>query len=192
MNIGHYNLSSLAITIVLLYFGLNFLFNKIVNAGFKTFQMPSIFGIIVGILALINTYMWDMKIINPFLINVPIIEGTYDGYVDIRHIDSLEKEIVPVEVTIRQSGSETCFDLYTEKGSHSHSIFADVIKENGIWYLYQIYSNENKRIPDNPNKYEGTCKFEIKFGKKSTVLEGRFYTDENRKTFGTVNLKKVH
>jgi len=122
---------------------------------------------------------------------VPKISGKYEGFVNVSHNDTSLKEKSPVNVEIKQSGTSTYFDLYSKKGSHSKSIITQLIKSNGIWNLYQIYSNENYSNPDNINRYEGTCKLEVLVENDSIILKGRFYTDNDRKSFGTVYLKKV-
>jgi|GEM_PF-4746540 hypothetical protein len=190
MNFGHYNITVLILLIVLLYPIFNWLLNLIDRQGFKKFQAPSIVTIISGVILLINNSLWDIKPFNPILIDVPVISGKYTGRVDIRHLDTLKNEMPEVEVKIKQTGTSTYFDLYSKGGSHSRGIISDLIKENGIWYLYTIYSNENNKNPENKNIYEGTSKFEISIEKDSTILKGRFYTDDSRKSYGTIYLKK--
>jgi len=191
MILGHYNLTILIALIVILYLGLNWLFDLIKEETFKKFQPPSVISSIAIILILINNFLWDCKIINPILIDVPKISGKYEGFVNVSHNDTSLKEKSPVNVEIKQSGTSTYFDLYSKKGSHSKSIITQLIKSNGIWNLYQIYSNENYSNPDNINRYEGTCKLEVLVENDSIILKGRFYTDNDRKSFGTVYLKKV-
>lgn len=191
MTLGHYNLTALILLIVILYLGLNWLFSLIKKEAFKKFQPPSVISSIALVLILINNFLWDCKIINPILIDLPKINGKYEGFVAVSHNDTTLKEKSPVDVEIRQNGTSTYFDLYSKKGSHSKSVLTQLIKSNENWNLYQIYNNENYFNPDNINRYEGTCKLEVFIENDSIILKGRFYTDNDRKSFGTVYLKKV-
>jgi hypothetical protein len=191
MEFGHYNITPLIFLIVTLYLGLNWIFNFIESKGFKKFQAPSIFGIISIILFLINNYCWNSFVINPLLIDCPDISGKYIGTVNIRHLnDSTKKEAPTVYVNVIQTGTTLNFDLYSKKGSHSTNIVTKLIKINNLWYVYTIYKNENIKNPDNRNKYEGVSKFEVHETVNSIDLIGQFYTDESRKTYGTIHLKK--
>ncbi|WP_284653290.1 hypothetical protein [Flavobacterium terrisoli] len=191
MNLQHYNITLLIILIIALYGLFNLLFIKITKAGFKLFQIPSIFSVILGIVYLINTYCWNWWLINPLLVNVPDISGTYNGVVNIRHLDNKTKEIPPVKVVIKQTGTNLDFDLYSKKGSHSTNIVSELVKQNGLWYLYIIYKNENTKNPENRNRYEGVSKFEIHNEKDTINLVGQFYTDETHKAYGTIKLKRT-
>ncbi len=194
MEFGHYKITPLIFLIVILYLGLNWLFNFIESKGFKKFQAPSIFGIISIILILINNYCWNLPIVNPILIDCPDISGEYIGKVNIRHTNNLSKKELPtVKVKVNQTGTDLNFDLYSEKGSHSSNIVTKLIKINNLWYVYTIYKNENTKNPENRNKYEGVSKFEIHQTNNpdSIHLVGQFYTDDSRRTYGTIELNKI-
>lgn len=191
MQIGHYNVSALIVLIVSLSFILNWL-STLLSTRFKKFAAPSIASTIGIILFVINQYCWHWSIINPLLIDVPVIEGTYTGTVSIGHVSLSKTEIVPgVKVDIKQTGTSTTMDLYSPGGSHSQSILADLKKANGTWYLYSYYSNENKDKINNRNRFEGASKCEIKETDSTIDVEGIFFNDETRKTYGSVQFQKV-
>ena len=194
MEFGHYKIAPLIFLIIILYIGLNKLFDLIKSKMFKKFQPPSIIGVIGIILFLINNYCWNWPLINPILIDCPDISGEYIGKVNIRNTNNLSKKELPtVKVEVNQTGTNLNFDLYSEKGSHSTNIVTKLIKINNLWYVYTIYKNENTKNPDNRNKYEGVSKFEIhqKTNPDSIHLVGQFYTDDSRRTYGTIELNKI-
>ena len=191
MQIGHYNLA----TLVLLILGLSFLLTLILTwleKHFKKFALPSIVSIIGGVLLFINQVAWKWPIINPLLVDLPIIEGEYQGTVSIGHIASDKTENVGnVKVVLKQSGTSTSLDLYSPGGSHSESILADLKQVNEIWYLYLYYSNENPKNLHSKNRYDGASKCEIQQDGDKIKIIGKFFNDETRKTFGFVEFNKI-
>jgi len=191
MQIGHYKLT----TLVLLILGLSFLLTLIfswLEKHFKKFALPSIISIIGGVLIFINQVAWKWPIINPLLVDLPIIEGEYKGTVFIGHISSNKTEIIDsVNVYLKQSGTSTTLDLYSPGGSHSESILADLKQVNEIWYLYLYYTNENSKNLHNKNRYDGASKCEIQQNGNKIKITGKFFNDETRKTYGFVEFNKI-
>lgn len=204
MNIGHYNLEALVLFIcvelVMISFLLEFIETKLVKFNFNRkvrkilLEILSPTAIIIITLSVINNFLWKYPLISPFLIDVPVIEGNYNGLIRIGDLSDLNKSgSSNVTVHIRQTGTSTSIELKSPKGSISVSKVADLKKEdeNGEWTLIFYYFNQNYKT-NGRNRYEGAANWKIQMEKgKKIKIVGRFFTDETRKTYGTVELEKV-
>ncbi|MDI9874298.1 Cap15 family cyclic dinucleotide receptor domain-containing protein [Flectobacillus rivi] len=202
MRIGHYNVAKLVPFIIIELMIISslpkFIGTQLVKFNFSSeliefLKILSPTTIIVGTLYVINNFLWKYPVINPFLIDVPVIEGSYEGLIQIEDLSDLNNsDSSSVTVDIRQTGTSTYITLSSLKGSDSESKVAHFVEENGKWSLIFYYSNKNSKIPGNINRYEGAANWKIQMEKcKKIKIVGRFFTDETRKTYGTVELEKV-
>jgi hypothetical protein len=195
MNFNNYNVSVLLILIIALYLLYNVFLVKFINkrkpkSAFFIFVLDTLSAptLVALTLILVNTYFYKYSIINPLLIDVPVVEGKYEGLVITGNMDTIPNKEYQVGVEIEQTGSSTLFCLHSGTASVSFSKFVFFSKKGTTNYMEIIYENERIDSPNAPNNYIGYSKFEI-IG--DSILKGFFFTDQHRKTYGKVYLKKI-
>lgn len=94
-------------------------------------------------------------------------------------------------IEIEQSYDELFVKLTTEKSkSHSYSLVGDLEKrDNNEVVLSYMYENEPYKTEEGLNQHKGFCR--LTFNLKEGSASGRYYTDCDRSSYGTMNLKKV-
>ncbi|ETT38511.1 hypothetical protein [Paenibacillus sp. FSL R5-808] len=138
-------------------------------------------------------YHW-IPLLNPVIVLVPNLHGTWKGKLQSNWIDSeTGEQVPPIEITayIRQSFISISVEIHTSK-MVSKSYIAG-IKTDGdtetqeLCYSYNSKANADS-IETNP-WHEGTAKLEIHSG-SNPKLKGNYWT--LRKTIGTIELQRIN
>ena len=147
-----------------------------------------VFGLFTLIYWLFNTKLWKLKWLRAVLL-VPDLNGTWacEGLTVLRsgvEVNTPWKGTV----VITQSWSKLLIHLSTGQ-SGSHSVSASISREPGVGYrlLYQ-YSNDPSARETELHKHDGAA--ELLFTEEGTSASGSYFTDQHRKTVGTMSLKK--
>lgn len=191
MDLTHVNFSILVTLIIVLFLFFNALLRSLKKKAPKNEVLEfMVDGLSAPALVCLSLFVLNksghrIPYVNPILVDVPVVEGIYVGEVHTVEDSGMKKFIVHVEIT--QSATNVIFDLRSNTGSHSTSKIAHLIERNGNWSLEMIYENEKTTDVTNPNRYTGYCKMEI----FKDSIAGSFYNDYQRKTSGSIFLKKI-
>lgn len=192
----HYNWGVLVIFVVAIYVLWKAVFKRLQNNNLTSFLNLldiSAYSIITLMLFLLNQYLWKYPIINPLIIDVPVVEGHYEGKVYIRYVsDSVKVDTSLVDVDIEQTATSCNMVLKSKHGSITKSLVAGFEKTGGVWTLSSVYHNENLNNPNNRNEYYGASRVDIdKDAKGNTLLRGKWFNDVTRKSYGTIEITRT-
>ena len=159
--------------------------------GWKSGPVTAIpvFGLFTAIYYLFNTRLWKLSWPRRLLL-VPDLNGTWqcEGLTVLRR--GIE-ESTPWsgEITITQSWSKMLIHLRTAQ-SASHSVSASLAHEPGIGYrLLYHYRNDPNAENLELQKHDGAA--EMLFSQDCQTGTGNYFTDQHRRTIGTMKIKKV-
>lgn len=158
----------------------------------------SIFAIIGGAFAFINSYLWNIK---PFcwLYSVPDFSGRYEGTLSYKYRDDncaeVSSSMTHIKV-ITQNGSDIVINSWTRKkdgsiSSPSTSIEASIVKiKDGTFSLIYNYLNEgNGELEFSPHYGTEVLKLITTKSNKKHLI-GRYYTERlPYQTMGKIDLE---
>jgi hypothetical protein len=147
-----------------------------------------VFGLFSLLYMLFNKKLWKVEAFRKGLL-VPDLNGTWtcSGTTILRNGERVNTPWQG-EITITQSWSKLAIHLKTGQSS-SQSVSASVSHEPGVGYrlLYQ-YSNRPKADQLDLSRHGGAS--ELLFSENCRSAEGSYFTDQHRKTVGTMSLRK--
>lgn len=151
------------------------------------------FSVIFGILYFsFDKFLWKWKLFTVIgLVKIPIIAGEWEGQYVSSYCDKDGNKFEGVAtLKIKQTWTEICI-YSTQKNSRSESQIAGLfINGDGIIKLKYQYQNEAKNTSDDTmNSHMGFN--ELVFDNKMNTLEGNYFTDRNRKTYGYLKYRKI-
>jgi hypothetical protein len=159
-----------------------------VNNYLDTF---STLGLITIIFLFINYFGWKY-IIFKWLINIPDLNGRYQGIL-ISSFENSDGTKVKKKCTmeIKQNASSIHIHSYfgdldsSENTSSSYSVSEHLSEDtDGIFKLYYIFTNETEMLQTQLNNHIGTSKF--RYYKDIKTLKGDYYNQ--RKNNGTIEV----
>ncbi|MGE0558097.1 MAG: hypothetical protein AB7E73_04345 [Burkholderiales bacterium] len=147
-----------------------------------------VFALFLVIYLFFDRYLWKVRLFRKFLL-VPDLNGkwTCSGQTTLKEGKSVNYEWEG-EITITQSWSKILVHLKTEN-SRSRSISGSLFHEVGVGFrfLYQ-YNNDPDADQLDLSKHSGSS--EILFSEDCKSGMGHYFTDQHRRTVGTLNLKR--
>jgi len=157
--------------------------------GWGSVTAIPVFGVFGFIYWLFNTRLWRYKWLRGLLL-VPDLNGTWhcDGVTVLRQ-GAEANTPWSGQITITQSWSKLLLHLKTGQ-SASRSFSASISREPGVGYclLYQ-YANDPGAEQAELRKHDGAA--EILFSEDCSTGKGSYFTDQHRKTVGTMTLRKA-
>ena len=148
------------------------------------FKVPSPFVLYLIIFTIFNKWLW--RYFNKFnFIKTPNLQGIWRGHLK-SSVDDHSSEI-ETEVKTIQTWTKMKILLKTGKSS-SYSQSASILIEavEGESLLYQYMNEPNPDTGKSMNIHRGTVKLTL--GRMKRELNGQYYSDGNRKSFGTLSL----
>lgn len=190
--------TNVTIVLFLISFGicylLNFVFNYF-NISIPLYiESPTPFFVFGLLYKAFDKCLWKAKWIRfPLDINTPDLNGTWKGeYESSYKSDDCENGTKKgkVNMTITQSWTRIRIVSENEK-SNSYSQLAGICVNHGkgIVLKFEYENDSDRNLEDTMNLHTGFTA--LKYDEKIDVLEGTYYTDRNRRTFGTVKYKRV-
>lgn len=165
---------------------LNDLYKKISLLGFSI----SAFLIFTAIWLLFSKKVW--KILAKIKVGkVPDISGTWicigEGK---KYSDSNDINNWNGIIQIEQEYEKLSVKLTTEESkSHSYSLVGDIeVRDKNEVILSYMYENEPFKTEEGLTQHKGFCRLTFDLSNKSA--NGRYYTDNDRCSYGTMSLKK--
>lgn len=161
-----------------------------VNAGWSSPPVTAIpvFGLFIGIYVLFDRHLWKIRWLRKFLL-VPDLNGKWlcSGQTTLKDGASVTYEWTG-EMTITQSWSRILVHMNTGN-SQSKSISGSLFHEVGVGYrfLYQ-YNNDPAADQLDLSKHSGSA--EILFSEDCKKGAGHYFTDQHRRTVGTLSLQR--
>jgi hypothetical protein len=147
-----------------------------------------VFGIFIAIYILFDRYLWKLRWLRTFLL-VPDLNGKWEcsGQTTLKNAVPATNKWIG-EITITQSWSKILVHLKTDN-SKSKSISASLFHEIGVGYrlLYQ-YNNDPSADQLDLSKHLGSA--EVLFSEDCTNGAGNYFTDQHRRTVGTLNIRR--
>lgn len=122
--------------------------------------------------------------------NIPNLNGTWEGkYVSSYQNERNENVTGITKIIIKQTWSKIKIESYGDK-SESHSIIAGLLCNgtNGIELRYEYFNKSNKNVIETMNKHYGLNA--LTYNEKLDKLQGEYYTDKDRRTYGTIEVKR--
>jgi len=165
---------------------------KILNIHLSTPSSMALFWVLYKIFDL---YLWKVKIIRKiFKIETPILHGKWKGkYYSKRRCEKTNKLITKegdVELHIIQTWTKIRITQESST-SYSYSEMAGITTNDrmGITLRYQ-YRNESKAIGEE-TMHSHTGFNKLRYLPENKRLEGDYFTDKDRRTYGTLWYEKV-
>lgn len=130
---------------------------------------------------LFNEYFWNKKCVLNYL-NIHDLNGNWEWYTKTKKYG--EKDF---KVTIKQTWTELGMTLKTDQSCSKLISFSFCKSKeiHDICYTYYSEVKQNQEI----NSHYGTCILDI--GENNEILKGTYFTDEQRKTYGEIYLKRI-
>lgn len=184
----------MSILSIILFHIIRYILNKL-NISFPDIiGGPSLMGIFGFFYWVFDNYAWKWKLFRRIhLVKTPILEGVWCGeYYSKRRCQETNKIIETegeVELTIKQNWTTISVIQENESSKSCSEVAGIATNDNmGVVLNYQ-YRNEAK------NKNVETMHSHIGFNKlyyspEKQILEGNYFTDKSRQTYGTVCYEK--
>lgn len=183
---------SIIITPIISNFVFPFLQRISLKTGIAELATFSISGFFVfsSLWLLFSKFVWKLPFIK-YLIKVPNIAGKWNciGVGKKYNDNSISNDWKGV-VIIEQSVEKLLVRIKSEKStSQSVSVFGNLKKISESEYiLTYMYENEPFVKEETLHRHSGFCR--ITFDIKNKTAIGNYYTDTDRKSYGTINLTK--
>lgn len=131
---------------------------------------------------LFDEYFWNKKPISNCL-KIPDLNGNWEGYTETKKYGKKYFNVI-----IEQTWAEIYMRLKTNQ-SGSYLISFSFNNSNDMHDIYYTYKSEVKQNQTEINSHYGNCMLDI--GEYGDVLEGSYFTDGQRRTYGEIYLKKI-
>lgn len=157
----------------------------------STIQAPSALGIAVLLFKITDQWLWRWRLLQKVgLFSTPDLNGLWKGTLRTSFTKFGEDSEIEVSLRIRQNWTKISITLETDR-SISNSISANLIinqPERGVPLLtYEYLNRPRSDAPRSMQTHWGTAWLTLK---DSGTLEGEYYTGRDRRTHGTLILKK--
>lgn len=190
--------TSVTIYIFILGFAFCLLFYRIVNHFNISIPWyiggPSIFGVFGIIYGFFDRHLWKVKFFRRlFRIKTPNLNGIWEGEYEssFKSKDS-QNEVTKgkVKMTINQSWTKIRIESNNEK-SNSYSIIAGIIinSNKGILLKFEYGNDADRSMVYSMKLHTGFNT--LKYKEESNELEGTYYNDKNRRTYGILKYVKI-
>lgn len=149
--------------------------------------LSPVVGIIVFLIFAYDKWIWKFPLINPHIIKIPNLNGTWKGVLESSYIDpNTNEKIAPIiafivitqtqsSINVRQITKESSSDLL------SGEVYCD---KSGMYNIVGVYSNEPKLlIQERSPIHYGGLRLKVQRG-DCLSLEGEYWTTRN--TNGTM------
>ena len=156
-------------------------------------KSPAPLAIFAILYLLFDKYFWKWKIFK-FWIKTPDLNGVWEG----EFVSSYSSPDSPkrktkgkVKMTIEQTWTKIriCSDNgngFSSSYSQLAGLFVD--DRNGIVLKYE-YENDSQNFVDTMTRHTGFSM--LKYNSTTKTLDGGYYTDRHRRTYGNLNYKKL-
>jgi hypothetical protein len=146
-------------------------------------QIPTGVAILIGLLFLLENYLWKLKFVNKIFVLPPDINGRFEGEIE----SSFNNNKHDIVIEIKQKLFSISINLYTNKSS-SYSFVASIDKDShDYWNLYYAYTSDPITISDDAdmNRHDGFAIIKIlDNGKK---IDGYYFNNPRyRGTHGNI------
>lgn len=146
-----------------------------------------------GIFYLIfSRLLWQLKILHPWLVPYPNIQGTWVGTLESTWINpKTGKRIapIPVQFCIKQDFESLRISMFTKESSSFSQAARFVDESDKSLSLSYTYSNKPEaKVRDRSEIHDGAAYIRI-IDNDNMILKGEYWT--SRKTTGDINIKKV-
>ncbi|MFD0672652.1 hypothetical protein [Cohnella sp. GCM10027633] len=161
------------------------------SAVFK--QVPTVITLDLVIWSLFIKYGWKMKIFKGWLVQIPILQGTWRGELQSNWINPDTKQTlpsIPILLVIRQSFLTINCTLYTAESS-SYSFVSSFLldEETGTRRLIYFYTNKPRTLVRHRSEiHDGTAVFDI-LGTPPANMIGEYWT--SRGTSGEMRVEHI-
>lgn len=139
-------------------------------------------GCYVIIYKLFNECIWNKRIVLDYL-NIHDLNGNWEGYTETSKYGKKK-----FKVTIKQTWTTIDMNLKTDQSS-SKLISFSFNKSKQMHDICYTYYSEVKQNQKEINSHYGTCILDI--DENNEILEGTYFTDEQRGTYGEIYLKRI-
>jgi hypothetical protein len=152
-----------------------------VNPGLAFFKpLSSVVGATGILLVVFDRWLWRVRILHPWFVGVPVINGTWRGEIVTTWVDTKTgSPPPPIEtyIVIRQTLSRVQMNLVT-KESQSDLLAGSIVKDGkGVYRLTGIYLNTPKaQVRHRSEIHYGGVVLQIQ-GDPPQALEGGYWTD---------------
>lgn len=199
IKLTYYRTNYLISLILALSLGLDIVINSTIpilnENGFSNIRTLPNSIIILSILKWIDTYLWKCF---PFkyLIKVPDISGRYKGEIEYEFKGEEGKKDCVLEVyqTASKVVINTYFNNEKKEETNSETKAIEIVKgDNGFFTLYHVYNNGGKKIGGVLDQHDGTSvlKYYPKSDNTKAQLEGKYYTDREHQTRGSLKVEFI-
>lgn len=152
--------------------------------------VPS-FGLITTLLYYaFSRWLWRLSTFRVLgIVNVPDLNGEWNGTgKTFRHDDDQEEEFYTT-VTIRHHWTKMSIRLETDD-SISHSKGGVLLTEDSVnpTLTYHYLNQPKPQTPETMHTHRGTASLE--YSRESGRLSGRYYTNEERRRYGDIELER--
>jgi len=143
--------------------------------------LPDAIGIYAILLFLFIKWAWRWRLFRGWLVNIPILHGTWKGQLQTTWRDPKTDEVpgpVAIYVTIRQTYHSVHVTMFTKESvSQSEAANTCLEEEKGIRLLSYSYANvPNAEVRDRSQIHYGAARLRIIL-KPEPALEGEYWTD---------------
>lgn len=185
------------IYITIILFVISFLICYFLNMTLNHFSIsipmylesPSPFGVFGILYGFFNKYWWRKKWIR-FILRVctPDLNGVWNGEYESsyrQNENTNEKTIGSTTMTIRQSWTKISIESNNGK-SNSYSVIAGILcnYHKGIVLKFEYENDSDRNMEDSMKAHTGFNTLKCKL--ETNELEGTYYNDKNRQTYGTL------
>lgn len=150
-------------------------------------QVPTAFTIFGLLYLLFDKVLWKIK---PFslCLKTPNFNGLWEG----QYESSYQGMIVPAKLKIKQTWTKIeIISLNGDKETQSNSSMAGIFTKNGgeICLKFEYANDSNPCMKDERPSHSGfNC---LKYVKDENALNGHYYNDRNRKTYGSAYFQRI-
>jgi predicted pore-forming effector associated with SMODS systems len=138
----------------------------------------TVVGVLVLVLLLVDKWLWRIRWLQPWLLNMPDIQGTWLARIRPTGVASTREEINAFMV-IRQTLSAVSLRLLTAE-SHSEVLCARIARcDDGTFQLAGVYRNTPRLgVRDRSPVHHGALLLALQ-GNPPASLAGQYWTDRN-------------
>jgi len=154
-------------------------------------KLPDAVTVFVVLSVLFRKWFWRWRIFKGWLVQVPDIEGTWDGHLQSTWVNPATGQGIPplrMILVVRQTFSSMSCTMFTkESESHSRAAQLAVEEESGATTLSYNYTNRSKAdIRDRSPIHDGAAHLRV-VATPTRMLEGEYWT--GRRTTGQMTLR---
>jgi hypothetical protein len=152
---------------------------------------PSVMGFYGLYTTLFDRWLWRRSLLRWLgLVNVPDLNGTWDGQVASSSGDQHYNH--DATVTITQRWSRMTVRLTTDH-SHSHSLSAALLDDDTVspTLSYEYVNEPRAGAAATMHPHRGTARLTLQRRNGSEVLNGEYYTGRGRQTYGTLCVERL-